>query len=89
MPRKKGNDIVELIEKRFYKPVTDLMLMPEKLKELEEQFVRAGYAVGPRKGPMVILKLEDGEVHFVPGKRGIWQYLFKEKEVQNYAAKGL
>ena len=58
------------------------MLMPEELNKIEDELIEQGYDVKPRSGPVVIIALDGGEVHYCPGQGGIWQYMFEhEKEL--------
>jgi len=69
---------MKLIEKRFYRPVNDHLQMPAELNKLQDELIKEGYTVKPRKGPVVVIELNDGEVHYVPGGGGIWEYLFQK-----------
>ncbi len=71
---------MKLLERRFFRPVNDQMEMPAEMIKLEEELIAQGYEVKPRSGPVVIIVLDDGEVHHVPGPGGIWQYTFEGRE---------
>ena len=68
---------MQVVEKRLFRPVNDPLQMPAAMQDLEGELIEQGYDVKPRSGPVVILVLEDGEVHYVPGDGGIWQYIFE------------
>ncbi len=69
---------MKLLEKKFYRPVHDPLEMPAAMMQLEEELITQGYEVKPRSGPVVIIVLRGGEVHYVPGPGpGIWQYIFE------------
>ena len=68
---------MKLAQKCFFRHVHDPMQMPAAMQDLEEELISQGYKLKPRSGPVVILVLEDGEVHYVPGDGGIWQYIFE------------
>ncbi len=72
---------MKLLEKRFFRAVNDPMQMPGELNKLCDELIEAGGTVKPRKGPVVILVLADGEIHYVAGERGIWEYVFSGREV--------
>ena len=62
--------------KMLFRPVNDPMQIPGALNELQDELIDKGHDVQPRGGPVVIVKLDDGEIHYVPGEGGIWQYVF-------------
>ena len=68
---------MNLVEKRLFRPVNDRWKMVEETIKLENELIEQGYDILPRGGPVVILKLEGGEVHYVPHDDGIWQYIFE------------
>ena len=68
---------MELIEKRLFRAHDDALTIPEQMRKLEEELMAQGYDIEPSGAPVVILKLDDGEVHYVPGDGGIWQYIFE------------
>ncbi len=70
---------MKLLERKFFRPVNDPMQLPGVMMQLEEELISQGYEVKPRSGPVVIIVLDDGEVHYVPGPGGIWQYIFQGK----------
>ena len=70
---------MKVVDKKLFQPVNDPMLMPEELNKIEDELIQQGYTVKPRSGPVVIIALEGGEVHYCPGQGGIWMFIF-EKE---------
>ena len=73
---------MKVVDKKLFQPVHDPMQMPAAMQGLEDELAQHGYEVKPRSGPVVIIELEGGEVHYCPGQGGIWQYMFEhEKEL--------
>jgi len=70
---------MKVVDKKLFQPVHDPMQMPAAMQDLEDELIQQGYTVKPRSGPVVIIELEGGEVHYVPGQGGIWMFIF-EKE---------
>ena len=70
---------MKVVDKRLFRHVNDPMQMPAAMQGLEEELAQQGYDVKPRSGPVVIIELEGGEVHYCPGQGGIWMFIF-EKE---------
>ena len=68
---------MELMDKRLFRPVNDPMQMPAAMQDLEEELIQQGYKVKPRSGPVVIIVLDGGEVHYCPGDGGIWMFIFE------------
>jgi len=64
--------------------------MPRELNRLAEELVSEGYHVEHR-GLAIVLKLEDGEIHFVAGDKGIWEHVFLKngKGEPNHATESL
>ena len=71
---------MKVVDKRLFRHVNDPMQMPEELNKLQDELIQQGYTVKPRSGPVVIIELEGGEVHYCPGQGGIWQYMFETFE---------
>ena len=67
---------MKVVEKMLFRPVNRWKMVEETIK-LENELIEQGYDVQPRGGPVVILKLDGGEVHYVPHDDGIWQYIFE------------
>lgn len=68
---------MQVVQERVYKAIADLMRMPGELNALERAYRDEGYHVERGFAGTVILKLEDGEVHFVPGGTLIRQIVFR------------
>jgi hypothetical protein len=68
---------LNLISKTLHRTVNDILTMPATLTRLAESYRRQGYDV-ERRGPVVVLLLPGGEVHFCPAGRRIMQFIFKK-----------
>ena len=71
---------MHVVEKRLFRPVNDRWKMPEEMIQLENELIEQGYDIQPRGGPIVILRLQGGEVHYVAHDDGIWQYIFEYRD---------
>jgi hypothetical protein len=67
---------MKLVQTRVYKPIHDVMQVPGELNAIARQHVLDGFKVARGPGGIVIIKLVDGEVHFVPGDCSITQLVF-------------
>ena len=70
---------LNLISKTLHRTVNDILTMPATLTRLAESYRRQGYDV-ERRGPVVVLLLPGGEVHFCPDGRRVVQFIFQKKE---------
>ena len=68
---------MKIVEKMLFRPVNDPLQMPEEMIQLENELIEQGYDILPRGGPVIILKLDGGEVHYCPGDGGIWRFVFE------------
>lgn len=68
---------MQKVLEQVYQTVADVMKMPEELNTLAETYRAEGYRVERGLAGTVILKLDDGEVHFVPGAVSISQLVFR------------
>ena len=71
---------MQLIENTSYIPVSDPLKMQQELAELENEFRVQGHQVERKALGIVVLKLQDGEVHFVPGDGAIRRLIFQSSE---------
>lgn len=67
---------MKLVQTRVYKPIHDIMQVPGELNAIARQHVLDGFKVDRGLAGIVILKLDDGEVHFVPSDCSIKQLVF-------------
>ncbi len=65
------------IDRLTYSWVNDIMQMPAKLSEIAQISKNEGYEVSRGIGGTVIIKLDNGEVHYVPAGGYIERVLFK------------
>ncbi len=65
------------VERNNFSFVNDIITMPSKLNEIAELYTNEGYEVSRGLAGTVILKLEGGEVHFVPAGDIVQQIVFK------------
>ncbi len=70
---------LKLISKHTHLVINDVITMPATLTRLAESYRRQGYDV-ERRGPVVVLLLPGGEVHFCPDGRRVVQFIFQNKE---------
>ena len=68
---------MQVVEKRLFRPVNDPLQMPAAMQDLEGELIAQGYDIQPRGGPVVIVTLDGGEVHYCPGDGGIWMFIFE------------
>ncbi len=68
---------LKLIAKHTHLIISDILTMPATLTHLAQAYRRQGYTVNWR-GPVVVLLLPDGEVHFCPDGRRVVQYIFQK-----------
>jgi hypothetical protein len=66
-----------MLQKRVYKSVNDVVLMPQELNAIADEMISQGYEVNRGPAGTVILKLDDGQVYFVPAGNSIKQILFQ------------
>lgn len=64
-----------VVQKKVYKSINDVLDMPSALNDIAEDYKGQGFDVSRGDFGMVILKLDDGEVHFVPTGLHIEQIL--------------
>lgn len=67
---------MHLVQERVYKPIHDIMRAAAELNTIARQHEQEGYTVERSIAGAVILKLNDGEVHFVPSGSSIKQLVF-------------
>jgi hypothetical protein len=67
---------VTKLDEKVYTTVNDVMTISSALRDIELNFWRQGYDVIRGLAGAVIIKLSDGEVHFVPEGLSIKQILF-------------
>jgi len=67
---------VKKVCEQVYQVVGDIMKMPSALNALAKEHEREGDKVERGLAGVVILKLDDGEVHFVPAGSNISQLIF-------------
>lgn len=65
------------IFERIVKSVNDILALPGELNTLAWEYESKGYKVERGLLGVVILKLEDGEIHIVPGGNLIKEFGFK------------
>ncbi len=63
-------------DEKVYQSVNDVMAIPSALRDIELNFWRQGYDVKRGAAGAVIIKMSDGEVHFVPAGTCIKQIVF-------------
>lgn len=71
------------VSEELYERVFDVISIPSVLNRIEEELLALGYDRQQiARGVMgaVILRLEDGEVHYVPSSRGVEEIVFKLEE---------
>ncbi|GBF34112.1 hypothetical protein DCCM_3224 [Desulfocucumis palustris] len=68
------------IREQVFRVVGDIMRMSSALNTLAKEHEREGYKVERGLAGVVILKLENGEVHFVPAGSTIKQVLYAYRE---------
>ncbi|WP_027363999.1 hypothetical protein [Desulfotruncus alcoholivorax] len=61
---------------RVHKVVWDIMTMPCELKAIAREHEAEGYKVERGAAGVVILKLDNGEVHYVPAGAEIRRVIF-------------
>ena len=71
---------MQLVEDKSFMPVSDPLKMQDRLSELENEFKSQGHQVKRKALGIVVLKLADGEVHFVPGNGEIRRLIFQSSE---------
>lgn len=72
----KWGDLVKKIHECIHKVVHDVISMPAELKTLAREKGAEGYQVERGALGTVILKLSDGEVHYVPAGGCIKMFAF-------------
>jgi hypothetical protein len=71
-----AGQVMTKINEKVYQVVNDVMTIPSALRDIEANFWRQGYDVRRGVAGTVIIRLSDGEVHFVPVGMCIKQILF-------------
>lgn len=61
----------------LYMRVVDLLTVPTALDQIAKEYTDVGYEVERGFLGSVVLKLNDGEVHYVPSGRGIDEVIFR------------
>lgn len=74
-------EIMEKVFERVYYAAPEIFLVPLALKALAENKAVEGYKVERGLAGSVILKLDDGEVHYVPRNNTIVEFGFKYQPV--------
>jgi hypothetical protein len=69
------------IRERLYRRVHDILKIPEHLKLLKKELFNEGYEIQDSGFGGLVIKLTDGEIHFVAGGDGIHEYVFRQKSV--------
>lgn len=64
------------VQELKYKAIGDILKMPGELNAVAKDFEAEGYKVERGIMGTVVLKLDDGEVHFIPGGSCIKQVVF-------------
>jgi len=67
---------VKKVRHQIFQVIGDIMKMPSALNALAKEYECEGYKVERGLAGVVILKLDDGEVHFVPVGSTIRQALY-------------
>ena len=67
---------MKLVRKQVYMPIHDFVQFISELNTIAEEYRQEGYQVERGLAGIVILKLSDGEVHFVPSDKYIKQLVF-------------
>ena len=70
---------MRVIEVKNFFPVHDPLMIQSKLSEFENELKGEGYQVDRKAFGAVVIRLDDGEVHFAPTGSGIVQILFKKQ----------
>lgn len=76
----KGLISLVIVSETLYERVFDVTSIPSVLNRIEEELLALGYdRQQVIRGAMgaVVLRLEDGEVHYVPSGRGVEEVVFK------------
>lgn len=72
----KDRENTQVAERRFYSAKAPISI-PEKLNKIAEQYLNNGWEVRRGLAGLVILKLDDGEVHYVPRGKGVEEIIFQ------------
>ena len=72
---------MEIVHEQIYKVVHDVITMPHELNEVAREQESEGYWVERGVAGTVIVKLSDGEIHFVPAAGCIKMLVFLQKAV--------
>lgn len=67
---------MKLISKRLYERVFDPLAIHLELDVIYNDFKEDGNKVDRRAFGIVVLTLDDGEIHFTPGPLGIYEHIF-------------
>lgn len=57
---------MEKVKEDTYRMVSDPMMMPAEMRKVAEELKAEGYDVKHGAAGIIIIELEDGEVHFSP-----------------------
>lgn len=68
---------LKLVRERTHRVVSDAMKMPRELNGVATEFEAEGYKVKRAFGGTVIVLMPDGEIHFVPDRGRIKEYVFQ------------
>ena len=68
---------LKLVRERTHRMVSDDMKMPWELNGVATEFEAEGYAVKCAFGGTVVIQMPDGEIHFVPDRGSIKEYVFQ------------
>lgn len=71
---------LKLVRERTYRMVEDAMKMPWELNGVAKEFEAEGYEVKRTFGGTVVVSMSDGEIHFVPDRDRIKEYVFQTQQ---------
>jgi len=72
-----GKIAMKLVRERTHSMVNDMIKMPWELNQVAKKFEGEGYEVKRAFGGTVVIQMTDGEIHFVPDRDRINEYVFQ------------